>query len=99
MSKKKFFHSPDFLKSNFVDILKRINKFSTFFLKILLFISDNCLDLLMIINVFISGTVVTSDSKDIKFERVREEMCTPTLKGVVKIVLVQACQGDSLGMI
>ncbi|XP_033209054.1 caspase-3-like [Belonocnema kinseyi] len=42
-------------------------------------------------------TVVTSDCKDVKLEKVREEMCTPTLKGVVKMVVVQACQGDFLG--
>lgn len=40
---------------------------------------------------------MTSDGKFLALKEIRDLICTPQLKNVVKIVLVQACQGKYLG--
>ncbi|XP_051173442.1 caspase-8-like isoform X2 [Leptopilina boulardi] len=42
-------------------------------------------------------TIVTKDGKSLSLDDIRNLICTMQLKNVVKIVLVQACQGEYLG--
>ncbi|XP_043476265.1 caspase-3-like [Leptopilina heterotoma] len=43
------------------------------------------------------GTIVTRDEKLVSLDNIKDLICTTQLKRVVKIIIVQACQGQFLG--
>ncbi|XP_025163169.1 caspase-10-like isoform X2 [Harpegnathos saltator] len=45
------------------------------------------------------GGVITSDEKEISLEMIERNLCSMELKDIIKIVIIQACQGKTCGSI
>lgn len=45
----------------------------------------------------ILGGIISADEKEIKTEEIEYKFCSIELKDVIKIVIIQACQGKIIG--
>lgn len=45
----------------------------------------------------ILGGIISADEKEVKIEEIEYKFCSIELKDVIKIVIIQACQGKIIG--
>ncbi|XP_014473479.1 PREDICTED: caspase-10-like isoform X2 [Dinoponera quadriceps] len=61
-------------------------------------ISYDCLFLCILSHGY-KGGIITSDEKEVSLEMIERTLCCMELKNIIKIVIIQACQGKTCGSI
>lgn len=47
--------------------------------------------------MYAAGSVISADEKEVSLEAIEKAVCCIELKDVIKIVIIQACQGNTVG--